>query len=241
MVPTADTLTGVQRPAGRPWIIAHRGASRAHGENTLDAFRAARVMGADAVELDVRRTADGALVVHHDQAIEGIGAIVDHPLERLRRDAPWVPTFEEAMRACHGMWVNVEIKNSPFEGDFDSDDAVLAAVLGVTGPESLISSFNPVTMERALARASTQRTGFLVIEGVDPLTMLDAAKGHDTFHVTGLDGSNAREVLEGAAAGRLDVIAWTVDDPAKMRTLAEAGVAGIITNVPDVAVEVLAS
>ena len=46
--------------------MAHRGASRAEAENTVAAFRRAGEMGADAVELDVRRTADGVLVVHHD-------------------------------------------------------------------------------------------------------------------------------------------------------------------------------
>ena len=49
-----------------PAVIAHRGASRAERENTVAAYRRAGEMGADAVELDVRRTTDGVLVVHHD-------------------------------------------------------------------------------------------------------------------------------------------------------------------------------
>ena len=47
-------------------VFAHRGASATQTENTVAAFAAAVAMGADGVELDVRRTADGALAVHHD-------------------------------------------------------------------------------------------------------------------------------------------------------------------------------
>ena len=52
--------------SARPLVLAHRGASAARPENTLDAFRHARELGADGVELDVRATRDGAFVVHHD-------------------------------------------------------------------------------------------------------------------------------------------------------------------------------
>ena len=51
---------------GKVQVIAHRGASKVERENTLAAFRRAGEMGADAVELDVRRTADGAMAIHHD-------------------------------------------------------------------------------------------------------------------------------------------------------------------------------
>ncbi|MFM9131198.1 MAG: glycerophosphodiester phosphodiesterase, partial [Actinomycetota bacterium] len=60
-----------------PQIIAHRGASRAETENTLAAFRTAGRMGADAVELDVRRTLDGAMAVHHDDHLADGRNIVD--------------------------------------------------------------------------------------------------------------------------------------------------------------------
>ena len=50
----------------RPLVIAHRGASADFPENSLDAFSGAFEQGADWIELDVRRTKDGVLVVHHD-------------------------------------------------------------------------------------------------------------------------------------------------------------------------------
>ena len=51
----------------RPLVIAHRGASGYEVENSLAAFRAAGDRGADAVELDIHATADGALVVQHGE------------------------------------------------------------------------------------------------------------------------------------------------------------------------------
>src|SRR5262245_21916718 len=66
-------------------IIAHRGASREQPENTLAAFRRARELGADGVELDVHRTADGAIVVHHDAVIPGVGAIARLTRGELRQ------------------------------------------------------------------------------------------------------------------------------------------------------------
>ena len=102
-------------------VIAHRGASRAAPENTVEAFLTAARMGADAVELDVRRTADGVLVVHHDPRLADTRVIVATPY----RDLPaHVPTLAAALDACAGMWVNVEIKNDAEEPDFDPTDSI---------------------------------------------------------------------------------------------------------------------
>ena len=74
-------------------VIAHRGASNAFPENTVAAFRGAHEMGADMVELDVRRTADGRLAIHHDAHLPDGRAICDvasgdlPPTSRPRRGA----------------------------------------------------------------------------------------------------------------------------------------------------------
>src|SRR3954451_1790565 len=102
-------------------IIAHRGASAAFAENTVEAFRGAAALGANWVELDVRRTADGALAVHHDAHLPDGRAIVD----MLAADLPEpVPSLSEALDACAPLGVNVEIKNSPQDVDFDGGAAL---------------------------------------------------------------------------------------------------------------------
>lgn len=234
----------MQRPPGRPWIIAHRGASAALHENTVAAFREAARRGADAVEFDVRRTADDVLVVHHGDRVPDVGPIVDLDAEELHLRAPWVPTFDQAMTACDGLWVNVEVKNAPTDRDWDPSNAIIGHLLdrigsGGNAGRVLLSSFNPEAVALAAGRLPGLQTGLLIGGGLDPLEMISGAAraGHATIHpdVSCLRGERAGEIVAAAERHRLGVIAWTVDDPAEMRRLASTGVTGIITNVPDVA------
>ena len=73
---------------GRPLVFGHRGASAAAPENTVEAFSKARALGADGVELDVRRSADGVLMVHHDAEIAGLGALVERSFAEVRAARP---------------------------------------------------------------------------------------------------------------------------------------------------------
>jgi glycerophosphoryl diester phosphodiesterase len=228
-------------PPGRPWVIAHRGASAAFPENTLAAFRGAAALGADAVELDARRTADGAVVVHHDAVVPGVGAIVAHTAAALRRRAPWVPTLAEALDACAAMWVDVEVKNSPADPDWDPADALVARVVaeiaeaGRAG-EVLLTSFNPATILRARSLAPGLATGRLVEAGpLAPAIAGAAGAGHAALlpHAAALQGPAAAAAAEAAHRAGIGLFAWTVDDPAEGRRLAAAGLDGIITNRPD--------
>src|SRR5208282_3890957 len=90
-------------------IIAHRGSTALARENTVAAFVAARDLGADGVEFDVRRTSDGELVVHHDREIPGLG-----PIDQLSSaELPeWLPSLGQALDACRPLEVNVEIKHA---------------------------------------------------------------------------------------------------------------------------------
>ena len=106
-------------------VIAHRGASRAERENTLAAFRRAAIMGADAVELDVRRTSDGAMAVHHDAVLPDGRVICEMTAAELPEHVPLLPA---ALDACNGMWVNIEIKNYPIDVDYDPGDSLAATL-----------------------------------------------------------------------------------------------------------------
>ncbi len=166
----------------RPLVLAHRGARRRAPENTLEAFAVARDLGADGVELDVHRTADGALVVHHDAAVRPrarVLATLDHrrgPAERF----PTIPTLAEALDVCAGLLVNIEIKNLPWDRDFDADERVADDVVGAprgTGTARdrvLVSSFDLATVDRVRAatpevphRLPLPRSGCDLLEVVD--------------------------------------------------------------------------
>src|SRR5262245_53827525 len=136
----------VDRPDA-PLVLGHRGASRAAPENTLEAFRLARDLGADGVELDVRRTADGVLVVHHDPAREGLGVLGTLRFDDVRAACPDIPTVDEALDELSGMVVNLELKCLPWEPDADPEREVLAALLDVVdlrvlADQVIVSSFD---------------------------------------------------------------------------------------------------
>jgi glycerophosphoryl diester phosphodiesterase len=225
-------------------VIAHRGASNAYRENTLEAFRGAAALGADAVESDVRRTADGVPVIHHDAAVPGLGPIVSATAGRLPRLAPWVPTLEEALGACAGMWVDVEVKNSPGDPDWDPSDALIEEV--VASLESagrvataLLSSFNAPTLARARALAPGLPTGWLIGRHVPPKVAVREAveAGHRALlpHAPALAGPSGPAAIEAAHEAGLMLVCWTLDGPDEVRRLAAAGIDAVITNRPDVA------
>lgn len=220
-------------------IIAHRGASAAEHENTVAAFEAAGRMGADWVELDVRRTADGRAVVCHDARLPDGRALVEIPASAL---PAWVPSLSDALEACTPMGVNVEIKNSPGDVDFDAEASIVeqvARAIESCSQPIIVSSFHPPTLDRMRAVAPHVDTAQLTFRLDDPPRTIEAtvASGHRALHP--FDATVTTQLVEGAHDAGLRVNVWTVDDPARMRELAAMGVDGIVTNVVDVAVRAL--
>jgi glycerophosphoryl diester phosphodiesterase len=190
------------------------------------------------VELDVRRTGDGALVVHHDAALDTGDLIVQ--LSAIALPA-WIPTLADALAACDGMTVNVEIKNSPAEPDFDAHNGIARMVVDEIErvgwlDRVLVSSFNLGTIDAIRERVPT---GWLLLPGADVTAMIDVARerGHDAIHPH--DSSVSAEAVAAAHAAGLRVNTWTVDDHARIGELASWDIDGIVTNVPDEAVELV--
>jgi glycerophosphoryl diester phosphodiesterase len=225
-------------------VIGHRGASAAHPENTLAAFAGAADLGADWVELDVHRSADGVGIVHHDAALPDgrrIDAITAAELPSS------VPTLAAALAVCRdrGLGVNVEIKSDPREPAFDDTygvvDVALSAMTGGGADDPLpdgsdrylVTSFDPACLEAVRARSSfaTGQLGF-DIRDVDSFIAAAADAGHLT--VNPWDPFVDSSFVDRAHGAGLRVLPWTVDAPDRMRALVDLGVDGIITNVPDV-------
>ena len=224
-------------------VLAHRGASAAERENTVAAFRRAVSMGADAAELDVRRTADDVLVVHHNPMLDD-GRVIS---SLAKSELPaHIPTLDEALDACAPMWVNVEIKNDPTEPDFDVDEVIADRTIACLAarPEGddrwLISSFRRETVDRCRALRPQIATAWLTLgvkpEKFDHVLGALAADGHSALHP--YVGFVTRELLDECHARGLRVNTWTCDDPARQAELVEWGIDGICTNVPDVAISV---
>lgn len=222
-----------------PAVYAHRGStSDTVGENTLAAFTLAARLGADGVELDVRRTVDGALVVHHDSDIPGAGPIA---LARWAELPTWMPTLEDALSVCAGvdLEVNVEVKSEREGPSHDPAErcAREAAVLCVQAKPSLrrivVSSFSPEAL-RAVGE-STPDLGLACL--LDVVAALDGPAweegGFGEIRLEGVHpfvaGVGAPFVARAHAAG-LAVRVWTVDDPRRVAELAADGADAVITN-----------
>lgn len=234
--------------ARRPLVLGHRGSPRRARENTLEGFAQAREDGADGVELDVHRTRDGGLVVHHDADVEGFGVLADHDLAAIRDTFPWLPTLAEVLDECRGLLVNIEIKNSPKDADFDPDEAAAAAVVELLRARDgvdrvLVSSFHLPSIDRVHALAPELATGYLTVVDPAPLDAVGIARtgGHGAIHpfFGVLADRAAAHVVDAAHAVGIAVNTWTVNEPDEIVRLAAAGVDAVVTDVPAVAVAAL--
>jgi len=227
-----------RRQSGRPVIVlAHRGGSGPWRENSLEAFGAALRLGADGVELDVRRSADGKLVVHHDAEVPGAGLV-----HRCRRDQlpEWVPTLEEALALCAGAVVNVEIKNIPTDPGYDPTDQValdVAAVLALLGGDSpttsahvVVSSFWPESLAAVGRRNDGASLGLLVHPALDAFGALETATELGCVAVHPHHTQVSADLVDRAHGLGLAVATWTVNNPGEIDAVVAARVDVVITD-----------
>ncbi len=227
-------------------VIAHRGASAYAPENTLAAFELAARQGADMIELDVQRSADGVLVIFHDDTTErwnGQARLASEctlaELLTLDIGGAKVATLAETCVFAreYGMHMNVELKGAGF-------GAEVAQMLRAERVEelTLISSFaeaalmefaatNPAVPRAYLMGTETFNPAVRIREGwpFDALQRTKSVAWHPSYELPMLTWLIPRVRKAG-----FQVNVWTVDDPAWMRKLVALNVEGIITNTPDV-------
>ncbi|MFO1047177.1 MAG: glycerophosphodiester phosphodiesterase [Geminicoccaceae bacterium] len=231
-------------------VIGHRGATARAPENTLAGLRKAHALGARWVEFDVMLTADQVPVLIHDETLErttsGRGEVAAHTAAQIATlDAgAWfgpdfagepVPTLAEAVALLLdlGMAANVEIK--PATGHEEATGRVVAEHLArlwpADGPRLLVSSFARSALATAAEVAGHVPRGLLAEDLPADWEAALTALGCTTLHLdhARVDAPTIRDL----AAGAVPVLLYTVNDPARARTLREAGAAAVITDVPD--------
>jgi glycerophosphoryl diester phosphodiesterase len=225
-------------------IVGHQGAPGVAAGNTVAAFEAARALGADGVELDVRRAAGGHLAVHHDAHLADGRALADLGPADLPPD---MPDLTAALDACAGMaMVNVEIKNWTADTDFDPSLAIADAVASLVAARPaaerdrvIVSCFHLPTVDRVREVAPEVATAWLMLgfSTVEADVATAAAHGHRAVHPhhSAVDA----DVVKVAHAAGLAVNTWTCDLPDRVRWLADLGVDAVVTNVPDVGLRAL--
>lgn len=220
-------------------MIAHRGASADAVDNSIEAFAKAIDAGADMIEFDVRRTADGSLVAFHDPAVGRVPVSRLTRFELARRVGYLPPLVDEVLELTAGrIGLDVELKEDGYV------DRVVDAILRTHDPEAvLVTSFSDDVVRQVAARRAGLRTGLLLgrnhVAAMFPVTR--ARRCH--ADLVGLHHRLARRGLLARAfeAGYRSLV-WTVNDAPSIRALlADRRVLGVITDVPAKAVELRAA
>ncbi len=227
-------------PEARP-VIAHRGASGAYPENTLLAFAQGLEHGADAIELDVRVTADGVPIVLHDATLDRTtdrtGMVAGLTLREVRQAVAGagerVPTLAEVLERFPTTPLLVELKEP------GAAPAALAALRDQHAEgRVLLGAFQRAALRHFVGTEFPHSAARIQVGWFWTCARVGLARraGFGAFSVP--EYWRALHVVDPAflAAARrlgLPVHVWTVDDPTAAARLRALGVCGIITNFPE--------
>ncbi|HEY1652311.1 MAG TPA: glycerophosphodiester phosphodiesterase [Acidimicrobiales bacterium] len=213
--------------------IAHRGDPVGHRENTLPAFAAAVALGADMLELDLRRTRDGAIVVLHDQSLlrlwerdVSVGDLDLAEVARLGEGDVRIPTLRQVLEAV--------LEAGPLElmVDFTRREVVAGAldqVLSAGALDRCLFVTGNVEALRLLRGLSGRaRIGLTWTEGADPPLDLLGELGAEYWNPMSTFVTPGG--VEAARAAGLSVSTWTVDTPDEMARVTAAGVDAVVSN-----------
>lgn len=213
-----------------PRVVGHRGNPAEAPENTLASFRAAWDAGARAVELDVRMTRDGVLVVHHDaelgRVLPGDGLIEDLPAKAL---PVGLPTLRDVLTQLPpGLLVDAEIKPDALNAE-DVPEALARLVHEVGALDRvLVTSFAPELAD-AYARIVGRPAGAIV---PFPPEDEDLAAWPSLSWILLAQDAAIPEVLDKIRASGRRVGVWTVNDAREAEALLAAGASCVITDRP---------
>lgn len=231
-----------------PVVIAHRGASAHAPENTLAAFQLALENQADGIELDVHLSSDGHLIVIHDDDLSrttnGTGKVGDLPLAEIRAadagNGEKVPTLDEVLTLIQDkMWINIEFKGfAPYSPQLPQKVLERVNAHGL-GDKIIYSSFDPRLLIQTRKLQPDAKVGMLLLSGIggklvrwlfEPFVHPWSLHPHYSL-------AQAKFMQRTHRRGQ-KVLCWTVNQPEEIRRLKQAGVWGIITDDPSLALQI---
>ncbi len=252
-----------------PIAFAHRGGAKRRPENTLLAFRNAVALGYTHIETDVHQTSDGHFVCFHDRTLErttsGQGNLRDHTLAELQQlDAGYhfiedgsyafrgadarIPTLEEALELDPHVRYNLEIKPDDPSiprrlWELIEHHGIHDRVLVASEHDEMTDAFRKHS--RGRVATSPGRKGALgfwarALGGVSKHAMFAFDALQIPPHFRGMKVITP-QFVEAAHRHGIQVHVWTVDDPVEMEELLAVGVDGIMTDLPEVLLDVLAN
>jgi glycerophosphoryl diester phosphodiesterase len=216
-------------------IVAHRGAPKRARENTIASFLAAVSIGADMVELDVRKTGDGVLIVFHDPwfsrktrrpAIAGL--TYKNISMRAAKKKFKVPTLEEALRVLSGkIMLNIELKERGFE-----EEALRQVRSFFPTDKFIMTSFDPAIIAAVNSAGADITTGLILATAKDLARCAMTSAGVLAPEKRLFEGQ--RRFFSDAKKQGKRIAVWTVDNASQLsRLLVDPVVDAVITNYPD--------
>jgi len=214
-------------------IYGHRGSPATAPENTITGFRHARATGADGVELDVRASADGVLVVSHDRDVSrttnGSGAIDSLDLATIQAlkvgETERIPTLDEVLQLLEGtLRLDIEIKQPDLERD------LLTLLARYPGASWAISAFDWNVL-REVRRLDGNAELWLLARATDESLWDTASELRATavaLFGAGITVDTARTCRE----HDVGLVAWTVNQVEEARQMERNGASVLITVVP---------
>ena len=236
----------------QPTIFAHRGASAHAPENTLSAFKYALHQEADVVEMDVKLTADGKIIVFHDQTLDRItcrpGLVKDFTLAELRQldvgshfDVSFrgetIPTLDEVFKNLgEQCYYNIELTNYVSLNDSLPEKVAQLTLEYNLKNRLLFSSFNPI----ALIRIRRQLPGVPIAllarpgkHGAWARSQLGHIISYQALHIAKKDLT--KTIIERIHKRGRRIHVFTLNREEDIRYTIGLGVDGIFTNNPAMA------
>lgn len=232
--------------SSRPLVFAHRGGAKIGPENTITAFDRGMAAGADGLELDVHLSRDGVAVVHHDRLLNrttrGTGPLNARTAAELA--ALEVPTLRDVLERYRQAALIVELKEP-------GGDLAAVVVDEVRRAEAVdrvcLGSFSVSALRASRAREPRLATsaGRLEVRLALYRSWIHLTPGRVPYRAFQVPETRGRtrvvspRFVKLAHRAGLVVQVWTVDEPEDIQRLLDWGVDGIISDRPDLAVEVV--
>lgn len=247
----AANLTSVSLDPGlladsRELVTAHRGSSGSAPENTLSSIRKAIEDGAGYAEIDVQETADGIIVLMHDDNARRTTGI-DKPVWLIpsaellhasagawfhqRFEAERVPTLEQAIDTAKGkIKLNIELKNNGHQKQLAEKTADMI-IKKKCIRECTVTSFDASLLQKVKQRKPSIKTGLIISNKTADYGSLFTSKDFDVLSTahTIID----EEFMRLAKRHQKEVYAWTVNDQDTMSRMILLGVSSVITDYPE--------
>ena len=227
-------------------LLGHRGSPRAACENTLESFELALETGLDGIELDVQRSFNGVLVVHHDFYLPDgrlISALNDHEIMKFELPGGLhIPTLEAVLVWAKnaGAYVNVEIKSETMTSDGRESETVRLIERLEMGTQVIISSFNPASIARVRLANARLETALLYDNEAGSPWYLEDGKTAPFMGVKAIHPHHSLvtpELIARAKSRGWRVNVWTVNELELGVRLLELGANALIGDFPDVLLE----